>query len=202
MFVKICGVTSHAAVEAAVAAGVDALGFVFAPSPREVAPERALELAAGVPPQVVRVAVLHHPSPAHFERVVAVFGPDWVQTDAEDFGRLAIPSETIALPVFRNGCVPAGARPARLLFEGARSGAGTTADWDEARRLAVEAELVLAGGLNADNVGPAIDYVRPWGVDVSSGVERAPGLKDPDKINEFVARVRALENYDVRGRGA
>jgi phosphoribosylanthranilate isomerase len=95
--------------------------------------------------------------------------------------------------VFRNGRVPAGAPPARLLFEAARSGTGAIADWDEARALAAETELVLAGGLNADNVVAAIDYVRPWGVDVSSGVEGAPGLKDPDKINEFVARVRALE---------
>jgi len=175
-----------------VAAGADALGFVFAPSPREVSPERALELTAEVPARVVRVAVLHHPSAAHFERVVATFAPDWVQTDAEDLEALPT-AAPLVLPVFRNGRVPPGPRPARLLFEGARSGTGTTADWNEARALAAQTELVLAGGLNPDNIAAAITYVRPWGVDVSSGVERAPGRKDPDRINEFVARVRALE---------
>ena len=193
MFVKICGITDPAAVDAAVAAGADALGFVFAASPREVSPERARELADGVPAKVLRVAVFRHPDPALVERVLAVLAPDWVQTDAEDFASIRLPAHAVPLPVFRNGRVPAGAGPPRLLFEGAHSGAGATADWDEARRLAEHSELVLAGGLTPANVATAIDYVRPWGVDVSTGVECAPGRKDPEKIREFVARVRALE---------
>jgi phosphoribosylanthranilate isomerase len=193
-FVKICGITDADAARAAVAAGANALGFVFARSPREVSAELARELAIDVPREVVRVAVFHHPARAHFERVLAVFAPDWVQTDAEDLDTLAVPDATFALPVFRNGRVPAAdALPPRVLFEGARSGTGATADWAQARRLAAATEVVLAGGLTAANVAAAIDYIHPWGVDVSSGVERAPGRKDPDKIQAFVARVRALE---------
>jgi phosphoribosylanthranilate isomerase len=95
--------------------------------------------------------------------------------------------------VYRNrGALPSSPPP-RLLFEGAVSGGGTTADWDEAASLAPRTQLVLAGGLSAGNVGDAIRRVRPWGVDVSSGVERRRGEKDPEKIREFVARARAVE---------
>jgi phosphoribosylanthranilate isomerase len=191
VFVKICGINSSAAAEAAVAAGADALGFVFAPSAREVTPERARELCAEVPRAVKRVAVLRHPEPDLWRRVLEVFAPDWLQTDAEDFAGIDLPQLCAALPVYRNGIVPAAAPP-RLLFEGTVSGSGRTADWDEARALAERTELILAGGLDAGNVGEAIRRVRPWGVDVSSGVERRRGEKDPQKIKEFVARVRAL----------
>jgi len=194
MFVKICGMTSREAVVAAVAAGADAIGFVFAASARAVSPEQACELAADVPRTVVRVAVMHHPAATHCARVLEVFGPDWLQTDAEDLAALNLPAGVRVLPVFRNGHLPETATlPARLLFEGTRSGTGTTADWDEARRIASTTELVLAGGLTPENVGAAIEYVRPWGVDVSSGVEIRKGLKDPELISEFLARVRATE---------
>jgi phosphoribosylanthranilate isomerase len=193
MFVKICGLTSVDAVQAAVAAGADALGFVFAPSPRELTPDKAIELAADVPRHILRVAVLHHPTRAHFERVISAFAPDWVQCDTEDFAGLPQTTAVVTLPVLRSGQAHASPLPQRILFEGPRSGSGTTADWDEARALAARTQLILAGGLRADNVAAAIAGVRPWGVDVSSGVERAPGRKEPDKINEFVARVRALE---------
>lgn len=196
MFVKICGLTTGDAVAAAVAAGADAIGFVFAASPREVTPERAVELCAHVPPHVIRVAVLRHPARELWARVCAVFTPDWLQTDAEDFAALEVPAGAAALPVYREGGAlpPAGAdRPARLLFEGAASGTGRTADWDQAERLARAAPLILAGGLAAHNVADAIRRVRPWGVDVSSGVERRRGEKDPKLIEAFVARVRAQE---------
>lgn len=195
MFVKICGMTTSDAVAAAVAAGADAVGFVFAPSPREVSAERALELSAGIPDSVSRVAVMHHPTAAHARHVLEVLAPDWLQTDAEDLAGLDVPDDCTVLPVYRNGRSPAGpAYPARLLYEGARSGAGKTADWGKAQALAAETDVVLAGGLDADNVAEAIDTVRPWGVDVSSGVERERGFKDPAKIEAFIARVRALED--------
>jgi phosphoribosylanthranilate isomerase len=193
VFVKICGMNGEEAVAAAVAAGADALGFVFAPSPREVTPERAAALASGVPTGIARVAVLRHPPDALWRRMLEVFAPDWVQSDAEDFAAIELPRGCRPLPVYRNGLAPAAAVPPRLLFEGSESGSGLRADWDEARELAAETELVLAGGLDAANVAAAIRHVRPWGVDVSSGVERRRGEKDPVKIKEFVARVRAIQ---------
>ncbi len=192
VFVKICGINSEAAAAAAVEAGADALGFVFAESPREVTPERALELAAGVPTSVKRVAVLRHPPRDLWERVLDVFAPDWLQTDAEDLAAIELRDPCVALPVYRDGRAPSSP-PARLLFEGARSGSGRPADWSQARALASRTQLILAGGLDASNVADALRRVRPWGVDVSSGVEKRRGEKDPQMIHEFVARVRALD---------
>ncbi|HUO68402.1 MAG TPA: phosphoribosylanthranilate isomerase, partial [Gammaproteobacteria bacterium] len=192
VFVKICGINSEAAAAAALEAGADALGFVFADSPREVTPERARDLAAAVPASVKRVAVLRHPPRALWQRVLDVFAPDWLQTDAEDLAAIELPPRCAALPVYRNGRSPE-APPMRLLFEGTRSGSGRTANWDEARALASRTQLILAGGLDAANVADAIRRVGPWGVDVSSGVEKRRGEKDPQMIHEFVARVRALD---------
>ena len=194
MFVKICGLTDDAAIAAALEAGADALGFVFAESPRQISPRRASALCAGVPESTIRVAVMHHPSRETFDEVIATFAPDWVQTDAEDFASLSVPGTAQPLPVFRDGATRDLTRfPPRLLFEGLVSGSGATADWEEARRIASQAELVLAGGLDAENVEAALSRIRPFGVDVSSGVEAARGRKDPAKIREFVARVRAWE---------
>jgi len=195
IFVKICGMNSPDAVAAAVEAGADALGFVFAPeSPRVVTPELAKELAAQVPPNVLRVAVMRHPHKDQWQRVIEVFEPNWFQTDAEDFKWITLPPSCKELRVYRDTNAPADSDlPDRLLYEGTHSGTGRVADWDEASGLARVTEVILAGGLRADNVGEAIRFVRPWGVDVSSGVERERGVKDPVKIKEFVARVRALE---------
>ena len=194
MFVKICGLTVLEAVEAAVAAGADALGFVFAASPREVTPEQAKTLCEGVPAHIKRVAVMRHPHKEHWQRVLEVFAPDWLQTDADDFKWITLPASCVGLPVYRDGNTPADSDlPDRLLYEGTHSGSGRLADWDEAQGLAHVTEVILAGGLTPDNVEDAARFVRPWGVDVSSGVERAPGEKDPAKIKEFVARVRAIQ---------
>jgi phosphoribosylanthranilate isomerase len=83
--------------------------------------------------------------------------------------------------------------PRRLLYEGDNSGAGELANWEAAAALAFQTQLILAGGLNADNVTAAISRVRPWGVDVSSGVEKERGVKDPDRIRAFVQAVRLCE---------
>jgi phosphoribosylanthranilate isomerase len=194
VFVKICGMNSADAVAAAVEAGADALGFVFAESPREVTVEQAKALCAGLPSNIVRIAVMRHPHKEHWQRVIEGFEPNWLQTDAEDFRWITLPPSCQALHVYRDTNAPADSDlPDRLLYEGTHSGSGRVADWDEAHGLARVTEVILAGGLDADNVGDAIRFVRPWGVDVSSGVERERGVKDPAKIKEFVARVRAIE---------
>jgi phosphoribosylanthranilate isomerase len=185
---------SAEAVDAAVAAGADALGFVFAASPREVTPEQAKALCASVPAHVLRVAVMRHPHKEQWERVIEVFEPNWLQTDAEDFRWIKLPQTCTPLPVYRDSNAPADSDlPDRLLYEGTQSGSGRVADWDEAAGLARVAEVILAGGLTVANIGDAIRFVRPWGVDASSGLERARGEKDPVLIREFVARVRAIE---------
>ena len=94
------------------------------------------------------------------------------------------------LPVLREGGGLPEPLPARVLYEGAVSGTGRTADWAQARTVAVRTQVLLAGGLNPDNVAEAIRVVGPWGVDVSSGVESAPGVKSPAKISQFVSAAR------------
>ncbi len=194
MFVKICGLRTPESLKAAVAAGADAVGFVFAPSPRRVTPAEARGLCAGLPAHVVRVAVMRHPAIDEWQTVLKEFAPDWLQTDAADFAAIDLPSGCEALPVYRNDAVPeADALPPRLLFEGAVSGSGRVADWEQAASVAAATSLMLAGGLTADNVVDAIRVVRPWGVDVSSGVERERGHKDTGLMETFIARVRTLE---------
>lgn len=196
LFVKICGLSDVASVEAAVDAGADALGFVFAESPRRVPPALAAKLTREVPARVKRFAVTRHPRTEELEEVFRIFAPDYLQTDVEDLAAITLPANCTAMPVYREG-TGAQAKPAagsRILFEGGDSGTGRTADWDEARDLTRTCEVILAGGLNVDNVAAAIEYVRPWGVDVSSGVEQARGVKDPKRIRDFIARVRAQEN--------
>jgi phosphoribosylanthranilate isomerase len=194
LWIKICGLTTEAGVQAALDAGADAIGFVFAPSPRQVSAQRAAELARTAPSRVARVAVMLHPSQALVDEVWSVFRPDVLQTDIEDLTTLRTPAELRLMPVVRAGRPMTAALPARILFEGPVSGRGVTADWKAASQLARIREVVLAGGLNAANVGEATALVRPFGVDVSSGVEAAPGVKDPMKIQEFVRNARAGAN--------
>ena len=108
---------------------------------------------------------------------------------------LSVPEGCDPLPVYRTGQSSQRTDhwPYRLVFEASVSGSGETADWAEARAIAEKTQLMLAGGLTAANAADAIRRVRPWGIDVSSGVEREPGRKDPEKIREFIARVRATE---------
>lgn len=196
VFVKICGLKTPEAVRAAVEAGADAVGFVFAESPRRITAEAAAALAALLPAGVLRVAVTRHPSREEWNEVATTLRPDWLQTDEEDFADLALPPGVSALPVYRDlpGLdVAALARQKRVLFEAGMSGAGCAPDWQRARELAQRTQLVLAGGLDPDNVGTAIALVRPWGVDVSSGVEAQRGVKDSGKIAAFVAAVRRAE---------
>jgi len=189
-FIKICGMTDAQAVHAALEAGADAIGFVFAPSVRRVEPAAAAELARPARGRVPCIAVTQHPDRAQLEAIFEVFRPDALQTDAEDFATIGLPPGVVALPVVRDAATaPAGSL--RILFEGPKSGKGQVADWSVAQRLAGERELVLAGGLNPDNVAAAIAQVRPYGVDVSSGVEASPGRKSPARIADFVTRARA-----------
>ena len=194
MWVKICGVGHAEAVSAALQGGADAIGFVFAASVRRIEPAAAARLAAAARGRCQLVAVTVHPSQALIDEILATLRPDALQSDWADFASLRLPQSLVRLPVLR--AAPSGsssaALPARLLYEGARSGSGSIANWNEARQLAARSELILAGGLSAGNVGQAIERVRPFGVDVSSGVESSPGCKDPALIAQFIEAARAV----------
>lgn len=175
-------------------AGANAVGFVFHDaSPRNLALATARELQRVVPAGVERVAVFLHPSQALVDAVVAAIGPDWLQTDAGDLPGLRLPEGQRVLPVLRDGAVDTATLPGRILFESARSGAGERADWSVAGSLAGATQLVLAGGLHPANVAEAVRTVRPFGVDVSSGVERERGVKDARLIREFIRAAREAE---------
>ncbi len=200
MWIKICGMTTPQAVAAALDAGVDAIGFVFANSPRRVAPEEATLLAVPARGKVRCVAVTRHPDQRQVDEILAGFRPDVLQMDALDLAQLRLPRELEQLPVLRDSDADAAPLPARLLFEGASSGAGRLCDWNAAKDVARRTQLVLAGGLDADNVAAAIAAVRPFGVDVSSGVEARRGVKDPAAVARFVAAVRAAERIFEESR--
>lgn len=189
MFIKICGITDHDAAQTAVASGADAVGFVFASSLRRLSPRQAVSIAGELPPVTLRVAVFRRPQAADIEAVLEEFTPDLVQADHQTLDGF---TATATLPVFREGGehVPDGGR---FLYEGPASGTGQAVDWGRATSVARLGEMILAGGLRPDNVGRAIATVRPFGVDVSSGVESSPGVKDPALIRSFVAAVRAAE---------
>ena len=192
IFVKICGLRDEENVSAAVLAGADAVGFVFAKSVREISPAEAAGISASVPAHVKRVAVMLHPANSEWQEVLKVFSPDVLQTDVEDFGSLDVPDSVEQWPVYREGHSAPDTR-ATFVFEGPKSGQGETVDWSQAAQIAERGQMILAGGLGADNVAAAISTVRPFGVDVSSAVESAPGQKDAALINEFVRAAKAAE---------
>ena len=193
MFVKICGLSTSEHVQIAVEAGADAVGFVFADSVRRVDPAHGASIAKLVPDTIKKVAVMLHPSNDEWQAVRTGFAPDVLQTDAEDFAALDVPEEIECWPVFREGVHDIKVTDT-YLYEGARSGSGETVDWSVAAEIARQGQLILAGGLSVANVAEAIQIVRPFGVDVSSAVESAPGQKDPELIRTFISAAKAAGN--------
>ena len=180
------------------------------PSPRHLTVIAARALQAAVPPQVERVAVFQRPSQSIVDEVIDALRPDWLQADADAIAQLRLPSGQRVLPVLREKGTFSISRQSptvlgrraheienvpfsRVMLEGGTSGQGERADWTVARELAARCELVLAGGLDAANVAEAIRTVQPFGVDVSSGVEGARGVKDPVRIRAFIHAARAAE---------
>lgn len=210
-WVKICGLRGSDDIEAAVLAAADAVGFVFHEgSPRNVSLADAALLGRLVPSGIEKVAVFLHPTQAVLDAAIAALEPDYVQLDFADLESLRLPAGQKVLPVLRSNSSyaeleAAARRHGRFLLESGRSGAGERADWSVAARLAAGDRMILAGGLNPCNVGEAVRTVRPFGVDVSSGVEAAPGIKDPELIMEFVVAARAaglrLRDEDAARRG-
>jgi len=203
--VKICGITSVGDGLAAARHGADAIGLIFyPPSPRLVTLERAREITASLPAFVARVAVFVNPAAADVEAVIRACRPDLLQfhgEEAADFCR------SFGVPYLRALRVRPGVDlleslspfgdAAGWLLDAYRQelygGTGEAFDWDLIPR-ALARPLILSGGLDAENVGEATRRVRPWAVDVSSGVEAAKGVKDERRIAEFMEKIR---NADV-----
>jgi len=198
--IKVCGITTIEALNACVNAGVDAVGFVFAESPRRLGPGEADALIFKVPPFVSRVGVFKNPGAAEVSEVIAAVRLSLLQADVDDFPAfLTAGCRQPMLPVYRFGTtafdelmtkVPPGRS---VLIEGAASGSGQTLDWEKIAPLARLHRVVLAGGLTPANVGEAIRIVRPFAVDVSSGVESSRGVKDAGLIAAFASAVRAAD---------
>lgn len=201
--IKICGLTREADVDAAVAAGADALGFVFyPPSPRYVSPQRAAELVARVPPFVETVGLFVNAAPAEVLATCAAVPLNVLQFHGDEDAAYC---RQFARPWLKAARV----RPGLNLLEFARSfaatrgllldafvegygGGGHVFDWTLIPPD-LPGHLILSGGLTVDNVGDAVARVRPAAVDVSSGVEASKGIKDHQKMAAFVAAVRAAE---------
>lgn len=194
LWIKICGLRSREAVEAAVTSGADAVGFVFhADSPRNLSLDEARELRPAVPQGVECIAVFLRPAQSLVDAVIEAIWPDRIQADVLDLAALQLPEGQAVLPVVRSGAALPEPLPLRMLLEAARSGAGERADWTRAALVARRTQLVLAGGLDAGNVAEAVRAVRPFGVDVSSGVESGRGVKDLTRVREFIGAARAAE---------
>jgi phosphoribosylanthranilate isomerase len=175
--VKICGITRREDAEAAVAAGASAIGFVFYPkSPRYVTPDAAKELGAGL--DIWKVGVFQDESPSVIEETMRAADLDIAQVYGGELPKLP--------RVWRAFRPDSPARPGEpveaILLDGPSN--GITFDWKQARGFSEK--LILAGGLNASNVAEAVRIAQPWGVDASSGLESAPGIKDHDKVRQFV----------------
>ena len=199
MLVKICGITRAEDAEAAVAAGAGALGFVFWPqSPRVIDPYRARAIVAALPPFVAAVGVFVN-QPAEFVNGVAsLVGLSAVQLHGDETAAFAA---SMRRPVIKALSIASGSDgvatwPIRftLLLDAhdpeRRGGTGRTIDWDRAAAVASSRRVVLSGGLRPENVADAIARVRPFGVDVSSGVERSPGVKDHGRLRALFESIK------------
>ncbi len=193
-FVKICGLKEREHIETAIEAGADALGFVFVESVRKLSIENAIKITENVPRCILRIAVFLNPDSASWDTIAKEFKPDAIQTDASDFEFLSVPSGIDQWPVFRehqqNTNIP---KEGPFIYEGRHSGKGEQVDWHQAAMIAKKGNLILAGGLNCNNVIEAIETVRPYGVDVSSAVESSPGRKDSKKIQEFIQSAKSID---------
>jgi phosphoribosylanthranilate isomerase len=217
LLVKICGLSTRETLDAALAAGADMVGFVFfPPSPRHLSLETARELGRQAKGRALKAALTVDADDVTFENIIETLRPDLLQLHGhESVARIRDLKSRFGLPVMKAIPVATLADLAslagyaavcdRILFD-ARApkgatrpgGLGATFDWHLLENLDLRLPFMLSGGLNADNVAEAVRITRAGGVDVSSGVERAPGVKDGDLIRDFVRAARAIEELTIR----
>jgi phosphoribosylanthranilate isomerase len=217
LLVKICGLSTRETLDVALQAGADMVGFVFfPPSPRHLTLETARELGRQATGRAVKVALTVDADDATLGNIVEVLQPDILQVHGkETVARLRDIKRSFGLPVMKALAVETAADLAplpgyasvadRILFD-ARApkdatrpgGLGAVFDWRLLENLELEVPFMVSGGLHAGNVAEAVRVTRAGGVDVSSGVERTPGVKDPDMIRAFIRAARATEELMVR----
>lgn len=214
--IKFCGMTRLEDVQAAAALGVDAVGLIFAErSPRRLDLAQARALRAALPPFVAPVALVMDPDPSQVQAIVQTLRPALLQfhgsESPQDCARWGVPYlKAVPMAIPEGAAIYAARYPdaAGYVFDshgaGQAGGSGRVFDWSALPRRLPRA-LVLAGGLTPDNVYDAVRRVRPWAVDVSSGIETAPGVKDPDRMRRFVAEVQRADrdgqNHDEDAGG-
>ncbi len=197
MFIKICGNTTEEDALLATALGADAVGFIFAPSRRQVRPDDVRSIVKRLPHEITTVGVFVNERPETVVEVASTVGLHGVQLSGREplsevrwirerlpFVIQGFTAGDPALAAVANG--PADV----VLIDSPNPGSGQVFDWRLAEGAPGGVRLLLAGGLNADNVADAIRLVRPWGVDVATGVEAAPGRKDPRKLRRFIEAAR------------
>lgn len=201
MFVKICGITNEEDALLAVAMGADALGFVFAPSPRQIAPAAARDIVRRLPHEVLTVGVFRDQSAQQVVETVNQIGLRGAQLHGHEspaeaeWVRRRVPFVIKAFAAGdcmfdRMGDYDVDA----LLVDSADPGSGKVFDWSVAEHLPLHKRIIVAGGLTPDNVAEAISRFNPWGVDVASGVESSPGHKDALAVMRFVNAAKGSED--------
>ena len=199
--VKICGITNVKDALHAVDAGADAIGFVFAPSKRKITVQAARLIVQELPPFVKTVGVFVNESLLNIQRIQDEAKLDLIQLsgeESEDFAAYFAADAIKVVHVSKNTPPSARNYPYNTLLldtlvKGLKGGSGQTFDWDLAIEIARTRRIIIAGGLNPENVVEAIHKVRPYAVDVSSGVEAEPGRKDDVKVTTFIKRAKSVE---------
>jgi phosphoribosylanthranilate isomerase len=200
LFVKICGVTSEADALLCVSFGADAVGFIFAPSSRQISVQLAGDIAKRLPPEILTVGVFRDEAPQRVVQKVQLAGLGAAQLHGHESAQETAWIRARLRVVIK--AFPAGDPTIShfgdfgadyLLIDGNNPGSGKVFDWRLAEGVADPTRLIVSGGLHPGNVAEAVAHLHPRGVDVSSGVESSPGRKDPLKVHDFIAHARAAE---------
>jgi phosphoribosylanthranilate isomerase len=203
VWVKIEGITSEEDALLAVAMGADALGFVFAPSPRQMAPNKVRDILTRLPPEILTIGVFRDQTVTQVVQIIHSTGlkaaqlhgretPETTRAVREQVGLVirGLPAGDPALERWDEFGADA------LVLDAPRPGSGQVFDWSLADGVPLNRKVILAGGLTPENVADGIQAVRPWGVDVATGVESSPGRKDPTKLRRFIQAARAAAPED------
>lgn len=207
MWVKICGVTTEEDALLAVAMGADAVGFIFAPSTRQVTAGVVSDIVKRLPNDVTTIGVFRDESPERVVETVHRAGLRGAQLSGHETREATwwigerLPFVIKAFSAGDRGVSDATRyRASAIMLDSPSPGSGKVFDWRMAESVPHGSRLIVAGGLDAENVGAAIESMHPWGVDVGTGVEESPGKKDPRKLRAFIANARAA--FEAQGPGA